>query len=1234
MVKNYSLVLVLLTFLSGLTLSYSQITGPETINFDTADNTNLGPVAIDGEGGSTDITGVQIDIIAINASGIATNADLFYNTSGIPGFEEGLSITTDPISTAWRGVSITSNDGTEFDFQGFDAAEFSFGADLNVNVEGFKDGASTGSVTLTLLAGNVNAYSPSDFPNSVFGDVDEVRIITDTDYFGTFDTFQFDIVSGGGGNSAPVVTAPSPPSVLEDVNTTLADNIQVSDVDPGDTQTVTILVTGGAVTLGTTGITFGGGGNGSSNFTAQGSLTDINFALDAAIFSPISDFNGNNAGSIAITSNDGTVDSNTATVMFDIIAVNDAPSFTIGADQFVDENAGAQTVNGWATAISAGPSNENSQTLTFNVSNDNNAIFSVQPAVDASGILTYTPSADGVATVTLNLSDNGGTANGGIDTSANQTFTITVNAVNTPATIGGVTSGAVTEDTGAVINEALTISDPDTGEDNFNTTPVINALYGTFIIDATGNWSYDLDDTNSTVNALSEGAPLQDVITVASTDGTQQQITINITGANDAALIAGVTSGATTEDSGAVINDALTITDPDTGEDNFNTTPVINAVYGTFSIDASGNWSYDLDDTNSTVNALPLGASLQDVITVASTDDTQQQITINITGANDAAVIGGVSSGTVTEDSGAVINEALTITDPDTGEDNFSTTPVVNATYGTFSIDPLGNWSYDLDDTNASVDALNDGDTLEDVITIESDDGTQRQITVNINGTTDGNTPPTILPELGLTIVEESLSVGDVVGIFSANDPDASDTITFSITTGNEDSYFTIDNNGNVTLTSTGVSAINSDVGVDLLSLVIGAIAFDGTDSSSEAQVTVTINRVSDNPPSIDTAAGSAITEEAISVGEIVATFMASDLDDQDLLSYDISSGNADGYFVIDDNGNVTLTSAGVAAINSDVGVDLTSLNVGVTASDGPNSSTQAQVTITINRINDNPNVFNGDIVGEVVENSTTPITGQLSISDLDDQDNPTINTTPVSGASYGTFSINASGSWSYTLDNSNTTVNELDPGESLQDVITIVSGDGTEQQITITITGASDCPPGVEYDPDDLDGDGFVCDAFPFDASEWEDTDGDGIGDNSDNCPSTANADQADADGDGIGDLCDNCRDTANRDQADENNDGVGDACEQVEITVPTAYTPNGDGVNDAWIIPGINNVANNKVTIFNRYGTVVFEQENYDNTWSGTGSGGANLPDGAYYYVIEIPNKNARKGYLMILR
>jgi hypothetical protein len=115
-----------------------------------------------------------------------------------------------------------------------------------------------------------------------------------------------------------------------------------------------------------------------------------------------------------------------------VTAINDVPSFTKGADQTVLEDCGLQTVAGWATSISAGPADESGETLNFNVTNSNNSLFAVQPAVAANGTLTYTPALNmnGSAIVTVQIHDDGGTANGGVDTSVSQTFFLTVSEVN------------------------------------------------------------------------------------------------------------------------------------------------------------------------------------------------------------------------------------------------------------------------------------------------------------------------------------------------------------------------------------------------------------------------------------------------------------------------------------------------------------------------------------------------------------------------------------------------------------------------------------------------------------------------------------------------------------------------------------------------------------------------------------------------------------------------------------
>ncbi|MEG4273641.1 MULTISPECIES: choice-of-anchor Y domain-containing protein, partial [unclassified Microcoleus] len=133
---------------------------------------------------------------------------------------------------------------------------------------------------------------------------------------------------------------------------------------------------------------------------------------------------------VAVNGSTSPFSSESETATITVNPVNDAPSFVKGADSSAIAGGGSQTVNNWATSISQGPPNESTQTVNFNLSNNNNTLFTVQPAIDAAGNLTYTPASgvSGIASVTATLSDNGGTANNGVDTSAAQTFTINITA--------------------------------------------------------------------------------------------------------------------------------------------------------------------------------------------------------------------------------------------------------------------------------------------------------------------------------------------------------------------------------------------------------------------------------------------------------------------------------------------------------------------------------------------------------------------------------------------------------------------------------------------------------------------------------------------------------------------------------------------------------------------------------------------------------------------------------------
>jgi gliding motility-associated-like protein len=80
---------------------------------------------------------------------------------------------------------------------------------------------------------------------------------------------------------------------------------------------------------------------------------------------------------------------------------------------------------------------------------------------------------------------------------------------------------------------------------------------------------------------------------------------------------------------------------------------------------------------------------------------------------------------------------------------------------------------------------------------------------------------------------------------------------------------------------------------------------------------------------------------------------------------------------------------------------------------------------------------------------------------------------------------------------------------------------------------------------------------------------------------------------------------------------------------------TPNGDGANDTWVIDCIENFPLNQVSVFNRWGDIIGEFENYNNTsmvWNGTNTKGEQVADGTYYYVVAIRNGGSYQGWILV--
>lgn len=88
---------------------------------------------------------------------------------------------------------------------------------------------------------------------------------------------------------------------------------------------------------------------------------------------------------------------------------------------------------------------------------------------------------------------------------------------------------------------------------------------------------------------------------------------------------------------------------------------------------------------------------------------------------------------------------------------------------------------------------------------------------------------------------------------------------------------------------------------------------------------------------------------------------------------------------------------------------------------------------------------------------------------------------------------------------------------------------------------------------------------------------------------------------------------------------------CDRIQVV--DAFSPNGDGINENFVIKGIANYPDNRLIIFNRWGNKVFEQEKYDNSWSGDWNDSA-LSNGTYFYIFDKGDGSRLTGYFLIFK
>ena len=322
---------------------------------------------------------------------------------------------------------------------------------------------------------------------------------------------------------------------------------------------------------------------------------------------------------------------------------------------------------------------------------------------------------------------------------------------------GGVANGAAGTPTATGDLNSTDVDNPNDAWTAVSTATASTGGYGKYTLSATGVWTYTLDNSNATVQALNVGQTLTDTFTVNTVDDTTQLVTITINGANDTAVITGTATGTVVEAGGVANGTAGT----PTATGNLDSTDVDNtpdawiavgtvapSTYGSYTFSAAGVWTYTLDNSNAAVQALNAGQTLTDTFTVTTVDGTPKVVSITINGTNDAAVITGTATGTVTEAGGVANGTAgtptatgdLNSTDVDNPSDSW--TPVGTATastggYGKYTLSATGVWTYTLDNSNPTVQALNVGQTLTDTFTVKTIDNTTQLVTITINGAND-----------------------------------------------------------------------------------------------------------------------------------------------------------------------------------------------------------------------------------------------------------------------------------------------------------------------------------------------------------------------------------------------------------------------------------------------------------------------------------------------------------------
>ncbi|WP_342714199.1 VCBS domain-containing protein [Bradyrhizobium sp. B039] len=769
-----------------------------------------------------------------------------------------------------------------------------------------------------------------------------------------------------------------------------------------------------------------------------------------------------------VTISDGHGGTAVQTVTVTIVGTNDAPVITSATQSGTvsegdDLPAAAHTATGHVTFSDVDASDTHTHSVSV-------AAAHGTATVDPDGTWHYTVLDSGAVdalaagehladSFTVEVDDH----HGGL---ATQVVSIDITGTNdAPMITRAAQSGTVSEgdDLPAAAQTAtgqVSFSDVD-ASDTHTLSVSVAAAHGTATVDPDGTWHYTVLDSGA-VDALAAGEHLADSFTVEVDDHhgglATQVVSIDITGTNDAPMITSAAQSGTMsegDDLPAVAQTAtgqVSFSDVD-ASDTHTLSVSVAAAHGTATVDPDGTWHYTVLDSGA-VDALAVGEHLADSFTVEVDDHhgglATQQVTIDITGTNDAPVItSSAQSGTVSEgdDLPAAAQTAIgqvSFSDVD-ASDTHTLSVSVAAAHGTATVDPDGTWHYTVLDSGA-VDALAAGEHLADSFTVEVDDHhgglATQQVTIDITGTNDA--------PVAVADTNSGLEDSTITGTVASNDSDVDDGATLSYSLDAAVAGLALNPDGSYSLDA-GNAAYQHLAQGATTDVVANYTVTDEHGATSNSTLTITLTGTNDAPVAVaDTDSG---LEDSTITGTVASN--DSDVDDGATLSYSLDAAvtgltlNPDGSYSLD---------AGNAAYQHLAQGATTDVVANYTVTDEHGATSSATLTITLTGTNDAPVAVADTDSG--LEDST--ITGTVASNDSDVDDGATLSYSL--DAAVAGLTLNPDGS--YSLDAGNAAYQHLAQGATTDVVanytVTDEHGATSSSTLTITLTGTNDAPVAV----------------------------------------------------------------------------------------------------------------------------------------------------------------------------